>query len=166
MKIAFFGGHGMYKIDYLSPIGVIEITSDEQAIHTILFSEKEQPKHLIHSVLPSVLRDCYQQLEEYFAGTRKEFSIPYIVDGTAFQQDVWKALTTIAYGKTASYKDIAETIHREKAMRAVGAANGKNKLNIIIPCHRVIGANGNMTGYAGGLSRKKWLLDHEQTNIG
>lgn len=106
-------------------------------------------------------REAIQQLSEYFAGERQTFTLPCRATGTAFQKNVWKALTEIPYGQTASYRDIAERIESPKAVRAVGLANGRNPIGIIVPCHRVIGANGKLTGYAGGLPRKQWLLAHE-----
>lgn len=151
-----------YQIDYPSPIGAIKITGTDQAIIAITFTEKESVETPFHSDVPQVIKNCYTQLDEYFAGKRHKFSVPYYLDGTHFQGEVWRALTTIPYGETRSYQDIAVSIQNEKAVRAVGHANGKNKLNIIIPCHRLIGANGNLTGYAGGIWRKKWLLEHEK----
>lgn len=150
------------KLDYQSPIGIIEIIGNHEAIHSILFSEKDKPENFLHADTPQVLQECYQQLDEYFKGKRREFSFPYQVEGTDFQRNVWKALTDIPYAETGSYKDIAVSIGNEKAIRAVGSANGKNKLSIVIPCHRIIGSNGKLTGYAGGLWRKQWLLEHEK----
>ncbi|RME78809.1 MAG: methylated-DNA--[protein]-cysteine S-methyltransferase, partial [Chloroflexi bacterium] len=111
--------------------------------------------------IPPLLQECIRQLEEYFAGQRQEFSLPLAPQGTAFQQQVWQYLLTIPFGKTVSYGDVARGIGSEKAVRAVGAANGRNPIPIIIPCHRVVGSNGTLTGYGGGLWRKKWLLEHE-----
>jgi methylated-DNA-[protein]-cysteine S-methyltransferase len=101
------------------------------------------------------------QLQEYFAGKRKDFSIPTQQDGTDFMQEVWENVSDIPFGKTASYLDLAKLAGDEKLTRAVGTANGKNQLAILVPCHRVIGSSGKLTGYAWGLSRKQWLLDHE-----
>ena len=103
----------------------------------------------------------YSQLDEYFAGKRKVFDIPLNLCGTKYQKKVWNVLTTIPYGETRSYKDIAAITGNKKASRAVGGANNKNQIAIRVPCHRVIGANGKLTGYAGGLDKKKWLLEHE-----
>ncbi|WP_400246811.1 methylated-DNA--[protein]-cysteine S-methyltransferase [Niallia sp. JL1B1071] len=152
----------MYTIDYHSPIGVIEISGTEKAIYSILFSEKEQVENVIDAYTPNVLVACFKQLDNYFKGKRHDFSFAMEIEGTPFQKQVWNALTTIPYAATGSYKDIANNIGNEKAVRAVGSANGKNKLCIVIPCHRIIGANGTLTGYAGGLWRKEWLLSHEQ----
>jgi methylated-DNA-[protein]-cysteine S-methyltransferase len=152
----------MYTIDYHSPIGVIEISGTEKAIHSILFSEKELPENVVDRYTPNVLVTCCEQLDAYFKGKRRDFSFPMELEGTPFQKQVWNALTTIPYAATGSYKNIATSIGNEKAVRAVGSANGKNKLCIVLPCHRIIGANGTLTGYAGGLWRKEWLLSHEQ----
>ncbi|MFO1442393.1 methylated-DNA--[protein]-cysteine S-methyltransferase [Bacillus sp. Bva_UNVM-123] len=155
----------LYRLDYQSPIGVIEIVGTDEAICSILFSDQDKIVNRIQDDLPKVLLDCFNELDEYFKGTRNQFTIPYNLEGTAFQKSVWNALTKIQYGQTGSYKDIALSIKNEKAVRAVGSANGKNKLSIVIPCHRIIGANGKLTGYAGGLWRKEWLLQHEQAFI-
>lgn len=152
-----------YKLDYVSPVGVLEIIGTDEAICSILFSDVDTPVNVKNEDTPNTLLDCYEQLDEYFKGKRHEFTFPYIYEGTAFQKDVWNALTTISYGETGSYKDIAVDIGNEKAIRAVGSANGKNKLSIVIPCHRIIGSNGKLTGYAGGLWRKEWLLQHEKS---
>jgi methylated-DNA-[protein]-cysteine S-methyltransferase len=105
------------------------------------------------------------QLEKYFAGKLKKFSIPIYSNGTDFQKSVWKELTKIPFGKKITYKDVATKINHPKAMRAVGSANGKNPICIIVPCHRVIGADGKLSGYAGGIAAKEWLLDHEAKYI-
>jgi len=152
-----------YKLDYESPIGIIEIIGTDEAITSILFSEENKKKNLLRVETPLVLTECYKELDEYFKGCRKDFTFPYQFEGTDFQKTVWNALTKIPYGKTGSYKDIAISIENEKAVRAVGSANGKNKLSIVIPCHRIIGSTGKLTGYAGGLWRKEWLLRHERT---
>ena len=110
-----------------------------------------------------LLQDTMRQLQEYFAGTRKSFSIPLDLQGTDFQKKVWNVLLSIPYGETRSYSDIARAIGKPDAVRAVGAANGRNPLSIIVPCHRVIGQNGSLTGYAGGLEIKKMLLDLENS---
>lgn len=102
------------------------------------------------------------QLGEYFQGTRREFSVPLHAPGSPFQRRVWNALQTIPYGETAHYQALAEQLGNPAAVRAVAAANGANRLSILIPCHRVIGKDGSLTGYGGGLQRKQWLLDHEQ----
>jgi methylated-DNA-[protein]-cysteine S-methyltransferase len=150
-----------YMLDYHSPIGVIEIISSEKSILSIMFVDRDSPvEH--QSEMPEILRDCYEQLQQYFKGERRVFTFPYEVRGTSFQQTVWNALVQIQYAETASYRDIANSLKKEKAVRAVGNANGKNTLSIVIPCHRIIGTNGSLTGYAGGLWRKEWLLNHER----
>lgn len=140
-----------------TPIGELTIKADSSAVRTILF---DQP---IASRNPNeVTRKCRQQLEEYFRGERTGFDLPLIFQGTEFQQQVWRALLHVPFARTASYGEQARRIERPKAVRAVGAANGQNKHTIVIPCHRVIGANGSLTGYGGGIERKKWLLEHER----
>ena len=139
-----------------TPIGILEITASDSAISSILFVTQrhiEQPN--------PVTEQAVQQLEQYFQGTRKTFDLPLNAGGTAFQQKVWNALGEIEYGKTCSYQHIAKLINNPKSVRAVGAANGRNPLTIIVPCHRVIGTNGALTGYASGVDKKAWLLQHE-----
>lgn len=152
-----------YIVDYQSPVGVIEITSTDETICSIMFTEREHTVNHRQDDTPEVLELCYRELEDYFKGQRRAFTFPYQFEGTDFQKTVWNALTTISYAETGSYKDIAVSIGNEKAIRAVGNANGKNKLNIVVPCHRIIGSNGKLTGYGGGLWRKEWLLQHEKT---
>lgn len=152
-----------YKVDYKSPIGVIEIEGSDSAIYGINFAERDEIIHIPQQDTPKVLMECAKQLQEYFIGERHDFSFLYVVEGTDFQQAVWQALPTVSYGETASYKDIAVAINNEKAVRAVGSANGKNNISIVVPCHRIIGSNGTLTGYGGGMWRKEWLLQHEQT---
>lgn len=148
-------------IDYQSPIGIVEITGTEEGVYSVLFTERDILQYPLTENTPKSLIDCYQQLDLYFKGELETFSFPYIVEGTDFQKNVWNTLPSISYGKTGSYKDIAAAIGNEKAVRAVGSTNGKNKLCIVLPCHRIIGSNGSLTGYAGGLWRKEWLLEHE-----
>ncbi|MEI5907970.1 methylated-DNA--[protein]-cysteine S-methyltransferase [Bacillus spongiae] len=154
-----------YIVDYYSPIGVIEIIGTDKAISSILFTEREFPVNRVNEKTPEVLKECCKQLDEYFNGERLVFSFPYLIDGTEFQRNVWNELIAVPYAKTKSYKDMAILIGNVKAVRAVGKANGKNKLSIVIPCHRIIGSNGELIGYAGGLWRKEWLLDHEQSVV-
>ncbi|MFJ7667220.1 methylated-DNA--[protein]-cysteine S-methyltransferase [Lysinibacillus sp. NPDC097195] len=154
----------LYKVDYNSPIGVLEVEGSETVIHSIMFVERQQPIHVAQEWTPHVLLDCVEQLNEYFQGQRFTFTFPYYLGGTDFQRQVWQALTQIPYAEQGTYKSIAMAIGNEKAIRAVGNANGKNKLSIVIPCHRIIGSNGTLTGYAGGLWRKEWLLQHEKSN--
>ncbi|WP_051508703.1 methylated-DNA--[protein]-cysteine S-methyltransferase [Sporosarcina sp. D27] len=165
MQHSIYGNHCLTdtnKVEYQSPIGVIEIVGTEEAIVSILFTDSDVVRTMLTDSTFQVVKDCYNELDEYFNGMRKEFTVPYTNEGTEFRRNVWQALTEIPYAQTASYRDIACSIGNEKAVRAVGTANGKNKLSIIIPCHRIIGSNGTLTGYAGGLWRKEWLLAHEQ----
>lgn len=152
-----------YRAYYDAPIGILEITGTEKGILGICFVDKKiDPDPSI----PLPLKDCCRQLYEYFVGDRQEFDLELLFEGTNFQKKVWKQLMKIPYGKTVSYKDIALVIKNEKAVRAVGSANGRNPISIIIPCHRVIAHDGTMGGYGGGLWRKEWLLDHEKKNSG
>jgi methylated-DNA-[protein]-cysteine S-methyltransferase len=152
----------LQHLDLPSPVGIIEIAGDAESIHSILFTDRSEPEHLLAAETPEPLKQCARQLKEYFKGERTEFDLPLHSIGTSFQQQVWQALMEVEYAKTASYKDIAVSIGRDKAVRAVGSANSKNKLTIVVPCHRIIGSNGTLTGYAGTLERKEWLLAHEQ----
>ncbi|WP_433750770.1 methylated-DNA--[protein]-cysteine S-methyltransferase [Falsibacillus pallidus] len=147
---------------YDSPIGMIAITGSEEAVLSILFDEEKGQSIPPDGNTPGPVRDCYYQLDEYFKGNLKDFSFPYTMEGTPFQKSVWNGLTIIPYGQTWSYKDLAVHVGNEKAVRAVGTTNSKNQLSIVVPCHRVIGSNGKLTGYAGGVWRKEWLLNHEQ----
>lgn len=147
----------IYKTYYNSPIGVLEIKGVEKGILSIMFVEN----HGKIDDIP-ILEECCLQFDEYFRGTLKKFSINFILNGTEFQRKVWNRLLDIPFGKTVTYRDIAESMGNNKAVRAVGNANGKNPLSIVVPCHRVIGSNGNLTGYAGGLWRKEWLINHER----
>jgi methylated-DNA-[protein]-cysteine S-methyltransferase len=151
----------IYQADYSSPIGLIEVSSCHDFIRSIEFTERTQEIQRVHDQIPEVLKRCLDELDEYFKGRRLEFTFPYVQSGTAFQLSVWNALTKIPYAQTAAYNDIAAGIGKEKAYRAVGSANGRNKLSIVVPCHRIIGSNGKLTGYAGGIGRKEWLLQHE-----
>ena len=149
------------KAYFHSPVGWLSIEDDGTALTKINF-EKQACKDCVKR---SDLADmAIKQLEEYFSGTRKSFSLPMAPVGTQFMQDVWQALVTIPYGEVRSYRDIAKAIGNPKACRAVGMANNRNPLPIIIPCHRVIGANGKLVGYAGGLGCKEKLLALEKEN--
>ena len=154
----------LHKVDYNSPIGIIHITGTEQAVQSIMFTDRVLIEYDKQKSISGAVIDCYEQLNEYFQGKRKEFTFPYAFNGTNFQQTVWQALSNIPYAETCSYKELALAIGKEKAVRAVGSANGKNRLSIVLPCHRVIGASGKLTGYAGELWRKEWLLEHEKRN--
>lgn len=145
------------KYFYDTPIGKLGIAEKLGKIFQVSFFD------IVEGELTEtpLIKKAYEQLDEYFKGLRKNFDLPLLLDGSEFQIKVWKALMTIDYGKTATYGDIAKLIGSPKASRAVGGANNKNKIAIIIPCHRVIGSNGTLTGYAGGLGIKKYLLDLE-----
>lgn len=152
---------------YKSPVGVLEIRSSGNAISDILFVNSwkgiKVDETNLHFTAPKtpIVKNCIKQLDEYFIGTRTSFSIHTLQTGTAFQQEVWKELCNIPYGRTISYLELSKRIGNVKAIRAVGTANGNNSVSIIVPCHRVIGSNGELVGYGGDLWRKKWLLDHE-----
>lgn len=141
-----------------TPLGWLNVVADAKGITAI-----ELGAEPVQAQAPNaVTEDCCQQLNEYFAGQRTQFDVPLHMTGTEFQRTVWQALQTVDYGVTCSYGDIANQIGNPKAVRAVGGANGKNPIPIIVPCHRVIGSSGKLTGYTGGLNIKVWLLDHEQ----
>ena len=148
----------IYTTYFYSPIGNLRISGTEAGISSVLFCERAGTSD---SNLPAMLTTCVQQLEEYFNGSRHTFDLPLLPQGTTFQRQVWEKLQTVAYGTTCSYMHIARAVSSEKAIRAIGAANGKNPICIVVPCHRVIGSDGSLTGYAGGLWRKEWLLRHE-----
>jgi methylated-DNA-[protein]-cysteine S-methyltransferase len=152
----------MYFDIYKSPFGDIAITANDQGITQLAFQQGKQPLNLAgYSQNKAKLSTCIQQLTEYFQGKRKIFELPLAPQGTAFQQSAWQALQQIPYGKTITYGKQAKIMKKETAIRAVGTANGANPIAIIIPCHRVIGANQKLTGYAGGLGLKAKLLMHE-----
>ncbi|MBL8320742.1 MAG: methylated-DNA--[protein]-cysteine S-methyltransferase [Acinetobacter sp.] len=159
------------KLSYMhlsSPVGQLKLVANAQALVAVLW-ENENPKRvrlaeLLEEAQHPVLLETARQLNEYFAGQRRQFDLPLDFEGTVFQQKVWQALLSIPFGETRSYKQIAEQIGHAKAMRAVGAANGKNPISIIAPCHRVVGANGKLVGFAGGLENKSILLEIERSN--
>lgn len=142
-----------------SPLGITKIVGDENGVTIISVSDVGINE--VSPEIPEVLKEAVSQLEEYFDKKRTDFTFKLNPKGTEFQQKVWKSLLEIPYGKTVSYMDQTKKLGDVKAIRAVASANGKNPLWIVVPCHRVIGTNGSLTGYAGGLSRKKWLIEHE-----
>ena len=150
-----------------SPIGILQINASEDYISAVLFfntlksknKATETPARDAHD--HPLLSACIKQLQEYFEGERRVFDLPMSQQGTPFQQQVWSELERIPFGKTISYMELSKRIGNPKAIRAVGTTNGKNSLSILVPCHRVIGSNGELTGYGGDLWRKRWLLDHE-----
>ena len=170
-----------------SPIGYLLMTSDGKSITRLFMEDHEggptanadfttKKVHARFGSLPKpdweenktipVVREAVQQLNDFFNGKRSEFDLPLDPDGSEFQRAVWKELTRIPFGKTISYGELAKRIGKPDAPRAVGLANGKNPISIIVPCHRVIGSSGKLTGYGGGLDRKEWLLEHEATVSG
>ena len=142
-----------------SPLGITKIIGDEAGIAVISVSDVGTNE--VSQEIPKVLKDAVSQLQEYFDGKRTDFDLKLNPQGTEFQQKIWKSLLEIPYGKTVSYMDQTKKLGDVKAIRAVASANGKNPLWIVVPCHRVIGTNGSLTGYAGEIWRKKWLLEHE-----
>ena len=144
-----------------SPIGPIHLIEEDGAIIGLYFRDGTSD-----SAPNPILDLCEKELSAYFDGKLQQFTVPVYLKGTPFRQQVWEALKTIPYGKTVSYKDIAIQIDSPKAVRAVGGANHNNPVSIIVPCHRVVGANGSLTGYGGGLDAKKWLLGLEAKNSG
>ncbi len=149
-------------IQIQSPLGPLKLVANERVLVGLHFATSCHPGSEA-GVTNTVLSDAQQQLTEYFNGHRKVFNLPLQFEGTDFQKRVWRALLEIPFGETRSYADIAKTIGSPKAVRAVGLANKRNPIAIIAPCHRVIGSNGKLTGYAGGLHNKEWLLKHEQS---
>jgi methylated-DNA-[protein]-cysteine S-methyltransferase len=152
-------------ITYISsPLGIIRIETTGQAVSLIHFLEENEP--VAGEAGDELTAIAAQQLTEYFDGTRQYFDFPFLQKGTVFQQKVWQQLLEIDCGQTQSYLELARKLGDEKCIRAAASANGKNNLAIVVPCHRVIGSGGKLVGYAGGLWRKQWLLEHEQKLAG
>lgn len=149
------------KFTYLSPIGPLTAEACNDQIRSILFSDILEDTEGFNAALKEELT---AQLDQYFAGQRFEFDLPLYPDGTAFQREVWGQLCAIPYGQQITYLDLANRMGNRNLIRAVGGANSRNPVAIVIPCHRVIGANNRLVGYAGGVWRKKWLLQHEHTH--
>jgi methylated-DNA-[protein]-cysteine S-methyltransferase len=150
----------MYRIYHNSPVGLLEITADETAVTGIYFADTDRKRDEENT--SRMLKECIKQLTEYFSGKRKVFEIKVNPAGTSFQKSIWNELLKIPYGETVSYSEIAERIGNPKSVRAVGLANGSNPVSIIIPCHRVIGKNGSLVGYGGGIENKRYLLELEK----
>lgn len=155
----------MKTLEWKSPIGIMYLAASETGLAALAFGEnwgdvKAKLPPLEKGESP-ILKAAVRELEEYFAGKRKRFSLPLDLQGTEFQKRAWSALLEIPFGKTATYSEQARNMKKPKAVRAVGAANGRNPVCIVVPCHRVVGANGSLTGYAGGLAQKKALLELE-----
>ncbi len=144
---------------YKSEIGFLRAIGSDDGLHELEFTDL---KSVPHSEVPACLKECFGQLDEYFSGELKNFSLTLNSQGTDFQKSVWRQLVKIPFGQTTSYLHIATAIGNKKAIRAVGAANGQNRIPIIIPCHRVIGSDGSLIGFGGGIWRKEWLLRHEK----
>lgn len=144
---------------YQSPIGTIEVAGTERGILSLNFADGAKFQA---GPVPSVLAACLKQIDEYFRGRRRAFALALDLRGTDFQKAVWRELLKVPFGKTTTYGSIARALRNGKALRAVGGANHRNPASIIVPCHRVIGADGSLTGYGGGLWRKEWLLAHEK----
>ena len=140
-----------------TPIGFLEINCSEKGIRSLEFIDFR----VRINRTPACLKDCRDQLHEYFEGTRRQFTVALDLEGSPFQMKVWNELLKIPFGTTISYHELARRVGDVKALRAVGGANAKNPVSVIVPCHRVIGMNGRLVGYGGGIKRKKWLLEHE-----
>ncbi|AOE50343.1 methylated-DNA--[protein]-cysteine S-methyltransferase [Kangiella sediminilitoris] len=152
----------IYYQQMTSPFGMVHLYATKYHLRAVLFKPWQAlDKKDRVATSNSILDDTKTQLSEYFAGQRKSFNLPLDSHGTDFQKTVWQTLMEIPFGQTWNYGQLAEAIGNKNASRAVGAANGKNPVSIIVPCHRVIGSNGSLTGYAGGLKAKEWLLKHE-----
>ncbi|MBQ4812234.1 cysteine methyltransferase [Pseudoalteromonas luteoviolacea] len=147
----------LYTDYFQSPLGLIEIKASEIGIRQLIFCGEQ----ITQTRSCNLLKECNRQLDAYFSGNLTQFDLDLDWQGTPFQQQVWQALTEIPFGKSMTYLELAEQLNNPKAVRAVGGANGRNPITLIVPCHRVIGANGKLTGYAGGVTRKQWLLAHE-----
>ena len=148
-----------------SPVGPLLLAGNHDALHVLSFGAGSRPREIDTSWQPDtkgVLKDVRKELDEYFAGRLKQFSTPVAFNGTQFQNAVWQELQRIPYGETLSYLDLAKRIKKPAAVRAVGMANGANPIAIIVPCHRVIGSNGSLTGFGGGLPTKRALLELEK----
>jgi len=153
---------------YEAPFGVVTVVGSELGIRFVMFANDAHPKplerlHISNTEIHDSVNDAITQLEEYFDGSRLNFELPLDLQGTEFQIAAWRALAEIPYGRTASYGQQAASIGRPKAVRAIGGANGRNPVAIVLPCHRIVGADGSLTGFGGGIEVKKWLLDHEQS---
>ena len=151
-----------------APFGVLTVVGSDLGIRYVMFNNDAHPKplerlHISDSEIHDSVNDAITQLDEYFNGSRRDFELPLDLQGTEFQVAAWNALADIPYGRTASYGQQAASIGRPKAVRAIGGANGRNPVAIVLPCHRIVGADGSLTGFGGGIEVKKWLLDHEQS---
>jgi methylated-DNA-[protein]-cysteine S-methyltransferase len=155
---------------YEAPFGVLTVVGSDLGIRYVMFNNDAHPKplerlHISETEIHDSVNDAVTQLEEYCDGSRRDFDLPLDLQGTEFQVAAWRALADIPYGHTASYGQQAASIGRPKAVRAIGGANGRNPVAIVLPCHRIVGADGSLTGFGGGIAVKKWLLDHEQSML-
>ena len=150
-----------YSTYYHSPVGILKISATETFVTEVSFFDKVAKAEARKKNMPPLLIQCIEQMIQYFNGERRQFELMIDQEGTVFQKGVWNELMAIPFGKTISYLELARRTGDTKATRAVANANGRNNVAIIVPCHRVIGANKDLVGYGGGLWRKKWLLDHE-----
>lgn len=159
---------GFSSRTFEAPFGVVTVVGSDLGIRFVLFANDAHPKSLEQLQISDTeihdsVNNAITQLEEYFAGSRHNFELPLDLQGTEFQVAAWNALAEIPYGRTATYGQQAAMIGRPKAVRAIGGANGRNPVAIVLPCHRIVGADGSLTGFGGGIAVKKWLLDHEQS---
>ncbi|KIC93887.1 methylated-DNA--[protein]-cysteine S-methyltransferase [Flavihumibacter solisilvae] len=153
----------MHTAYYHSPIGILRVTVTDSYVQEVHFCNDDEKENVVaDAALTPLLQQCLDELIEYFQGVRKQFDLPVHQEGTSFQQSVWSELTAIPYGRTISYLELSRRLGDPKAIRAAASTNGKNQVAIIVPCHRVIGSNRELIGYAGGLWRKRWLLEHEK----
>ena len=155
---------------YEAPFGVLTVVGSDLGIRYVMFNNDAHPKplerlHISETEIHDSVNDAVTQLQEYCDGSRRDFDLPLDLQGTEFQVAAWRALADIPYGHTASYGQQAASIGRPKAVRAIGGANGRNPVAIVLPCHRRVGADGSLTGFGGGIAVKKWLLDHEQSML-
>jgi methylated-DNA-[protein]-cysteine S-methyltransferase len=161
---------GFSRRTYEAPFGVLTVVGSDRGIRFVMFNNDAHPKPLEQlqisdTEIHDTVNVAISQLEEYFDGSRRSFDLPLDLRGTEFQVEAWNALAEIPYGHTASYGQQAASIGRPKAVRAIGGANGRNPVAIVLPCHRIVGADGSLTGFGGGIEVKKWLLDHEQRTL-
>ena len=154
----------IYSTWYLSPVGQLELRADDTAVLGVYFAgtKNREPNQPVSTGIPAVLQQCADELTDYFAGSRQHFTVPYRLTGSDFRLTVWQELARIPYGQTITYGEQARRLGNLRAIRAVGTTNGANPIGIIVPCHRVVGANGDLVGFGGGLSVKRWLLNHER----
>lgn len=159
----------LVRIEHESPVGVLTLIASDEAVRAVLWPNERPGRVTIRERVEAgsnpIVDQARRELDEYFSGERTRFEVPVDIVGTDFQRAVWTALTTITYGTTRSYGSLADAVGNPQAARAVGAATGLNPISIIVPCHRLIGTNGSMTGFAGGLDVKRWLLQHEQQTV-